>query len=49
MILAGILSLGIGSEVFRTIVLEIRLSRIVLGTLVGVALGVSGAAMQGLF
>lgn len=40
---------GAGPEVSRTIVFEIRLPRIVLGTLVGTALGVSGAAMQGLF
>lgn len=41
--------LGGGEEVSRTIVLDIRLPRIVLAALVGCALGVSGAAMQGLF
>ena len=40
---------GGGEEVSRTIVLDIRLPRIVLAALVGCALGVSGAAMQGLF
>ncbi len=40
---------GGGKEVSRTIVLDIRLPRIVLAALVGCALGVSGAAMQGLF
>lgn len=41
--------LGGGDEVSRTIVFEIRLPRIVLAALVGCALGVSGAAMQGIF
>lgn len=41
--------LGQGSETSRTIVQEIRLPRIILAALVGGALGVSGAAMQGLF
>ncbi|WP_273887873.1 FecCD family ABC transporter permease [Rubrobacter naiadicus] len=41
--------LGGGDEVSRAIVLQIRLPRIALGMLVGGALGVSGAAMQGLF
>lgn len=40
---------GGGEEVSRTIVLDIRLPRIVLAAMVGCALGVSGAAMQGLF
>jgi iron complex transport system permease protein len=40
---------GAGPDVSQTIVLKIRLPRIVLGVLVGAALGVSGAAMQGLF
>lgn len=40
---------GGGDEASRAIVLNIRLPRIVLGALVGAALGVSGAAMQGLF
>ena len=40
---------GGGEEVSRTIVLDIRLPRIVLAALVGCALGISGAAMQGLF
>lgn len=40
---------GGGDEVSRTIVHDIRLPRIVLAALVGCALGVSGAAMQGLF
>lgn len=42
-------SLGGGAEVSRAIVLDIRLPRTVLAALVGCALGVSGAAMQGLF
>lgn len=37
------------SPVERTIVLDIRLPRIILGILVGAALGVAGTAMQGLF
>lgn len=37
------------SPVERTIVLDIRLPRIILGMLVGAALGVAGTAMQGLF
>lgn len=41
--------LGGGAEADRAIVLDIRLPRIALGALVGGALGVSGAAMQGLF
>lgn len=41
--------LGSETEISRNIVLEIRLPRAVLGMLVGAALGVSGAAMQGLF
>ena len=41
--------LGGGEEVSRAIVHDIRLPRIVLAALVGCALGVSGAAMQGLF
>ncbi len=40
---------GGGTQVSRAIVFEIRLPRIILGALVGGALGVSGAAMQGLF
>jgi len=43
---------GLGSTpspVERTIVLDIRLPRIILGILVGAALGVAGTAMQGLF
>lgn len=40
---------GGGSEVSRAIVGEIRLPRILLGALAGGALGISGAAMQGLF
>ncbi|MGB3632505.1 MAG: iron ABC transporter permease [Rubrobacteraceae bacterium] len=40
---------GGGEEVSQTIVLDIRLPRIVLAALVGCALGISGAAMQGLF
>jgi len=41
--------LGGGDEPSRAIVLDIRLPRIVLAALVGCGLGVSGAAMQGLF
>ncbi len=36
-------------EAIRTVVMQIRLPRIVLAALVGAALAVSGAAMQGLF
>lgn len=41
--------LGGGSRLDRRIVLEVRLPRILLGTLVGAALAVAGTAMQGVF
>ena len=37
------------SQAFKTVVLDIRFPRIVMGIIVGVALGVSGAILQGLF
>jgi iron complex transport system permease protein len=41
--------LGGGDALTRTIVLELRLPRVVLAALIGVALGTSGAAYQALF
>jgi len=38
-----------GSSIEETIIFQIRLPRIILGALVGAALAVSGATMQGLF
>lgn len=40
---------GQAEEIYRNIIMEIRLPRAVLGALVGGALGVSGTALQGLF
>ena len=37
------------SQAFRTVIIDIRLPRIIMGILVGVALGISGAILQGLF
>jgi iron complex transport system permease protein len=45
-VIAGLL--GIGTEEQRLIVQQIRLPRVVLAWLVGIALGTSGAALQGL-
>jgi len=39
---------GRGSEVYRVIVLEIRLPRMILAVAIGAILGLSGAALQGL-
>ena len=37
------------SQAFKTVVLDIRLPRILMGIIVGIALGISGAILQGLF
>ena len=37
------------SQAFKTVVIDIRLPRILMGIIVGVALGISGAILQGLF
>ncbi len=37
------------SQAFKIVILDIRLPRILMGTLVGIALGTSGAILQGLF
>jgi iron complex transport system permease protein len=41
--------LGGGAPLTRTIIIELRLPRVLLGMLIGVALGTSGAAYQALF
>lgn len=37
------------SQAFKTVVIDIRLPRILMGIIVGIALGISGAILQGLF